>query len=50
LVPHEGTLAIAAGEGLLLPTEVQPESRRPVSWLDWLRGARLPAGIRFAPP
>jgi methionyl-tRNA formyltransferase len=50
LVPHEETLAVAAGEGLLLPTEVQPESRRPVPWAAYLRGARLLAGARFAAP
>jgi methionyl-tRNA formyltransferase len=50
LVTQEATLAIAAGDGLLLPTQVQPESRRPVSWSDWLRGARLPDRARFTPP
>jgi methionyl-tRNA formyltransferase len=50
LVRHEATLAIVAGDGLLLPIEVQAESRRPVSWSDWLRGARLADGVRFTPP
>jgi methionyl-tRNA formyltransferase len=50
LVAHEQTLAIATGDGLLVPTEVQPESRRAVGWDEYLRGARLAAGARFAPP
>ncbi len=41
------TLAIAAGDGLLLPREVQPENRRAMSWEEFLRGARLTAGVRF---
>jgi methionyl-tRNA formyltransferase len=48
LVTHEGGLAVATGEGLLVPTEVQPESRRAVSWDEYLRGARLGAGVIFA--
>ena len=44
LVAHERTLAVAAGEGALLPLEVQPESRRAVGWEEFLRGARLAAG------
>jgi hypothetical protein len=31
---------------VLLPVEVQPENRRPMTWEDWLRGARLRAGAR----
>lgn len=50
LVEHGRTLAVAAGDGLLVPTEVQPESRRPMSWPDYLRGARLAAGTRLAAP
>lgn len=50
VVPHGDTLAVVAGEGLVLPTQVQPESRRVVSWSDWLRGARLSDGTRFTPP
>jgi methionyl-tRNA formyltransferase len=44
LLAHERTLAVATGEGALLPLEVQPESRRAVAWDDYLRGARLAAG------
>jgi methionyl-tRNA formyltransferase len=48
LVPAAGgTLALATGAGLLLPVEVQPESRRAVAWPDYLRGARLAAGDRL---
>jgi methionyl-tRNA formyltransferase len=50
VVPYRDTLAVAASEGLVLPTQVQPESRRLVSWSDWLRGARLSDGTRFTPP
>jgi methionyl-tRNA formyltransferase len=50
LVPHERTLAVAAGEGALLPLEVQPESRRAVGWDEFLRGARLTAGQRLVTP
>jgi methionyl-tRNA formyltransferase len=50
LVAHERTLAVAAGEGALLPQEVQPENRSAVPWADWLRGARLEAGARFTAP
>jgi methionyl-tRNA formyltransferase len=44
LVAHERTLAIATGDGALLPLEVQPESRRAIAWDEYLRGARLIAG------
>jgi methionyl-tRNA formyltransferase len=50
LVPYGGGLAIVASDGLVLPTEVQPESRRLVSWSEWLRGARLADGARFIAP
>jgi methionyl-tRNA formyltransferase len=50
LVTHDGRLGIATGEGLLVPTEVQPESRRAVSWDEYLRGARLTPGATFATP
>jgi methionyl-tRNA formyltransferase len=50
LIPHGSTLALAAGEGALLPLEVQPESRRAVGWDEFLRGARLVAGQRLGPP
>jgi methionyl-tRNA formyltransferase len=48
LVAAGETLAVASGEGLVLPLEVQPESRRAVSWTEYLRGARLSAGTRLA--
>jgi methionyl-tRNA formyltransferase len=48
LVTHERTLAVATGEGALLPVEVQPESRRAVAWDEFLRGARLAAGQRLS--
>ena len=44
LVAHAQTLAIACGDGLVLPIDVQPENRRAMRWDDWLRGARLRAG------
>ena len=47
LVPASGSLAIATGDGLLLPTEVQPDNRRPMPWEDFLRGSRLSPGTRF---
>jgi methionyl-tRNA formyltransferase len=50
LVEHGRTLAIATGEHLLLPLEVQPENRRSIAWADYLRGARLAGGARFASP
>ncbi len=40
--------AIATGQGLLLPRLVQPESRKAMNWADFLRGARLGPGARFA--
>jgi methionyl-tRNA formyltransferase len=49
LIPYGSTLALAAGEGALLPLEVQPESRRAVGWDEFLRGARLTTGQRLAP-
>jgi methionyl-tRNA formyltransferase len=42
-----GALAVATGQGLLVPVEVQPESRRPVAWEAYLRGARLGPGARL---
>jgi methionyl-tRNA formyltransferase len=50
LVAAGDTLAVASGDGLVLPLEVQPESRRSVSWTDFLRGARLGAGARLSAP
>ena len=47
LIPHERTLAVATGEGAVLPLEVQPESRRVIGWDEFLRGARLTAGQRL---
>lgn len=47
LVPHEQTLAIAAGDGLVLPVDVQPENRKAMRWSEWLRGARLQPGHRI---
>ena len=47
LVPHDDALAIATGEGVLLPLQVQSENRRAMSWDDYLRGARLTAGMRL---
>ncbi|MEK7387956.1 MAG: methionyl-tRNA formyltransferase, partial [candidate division NC10 bacterium] len=50
LVTAAGGLAIATGEGALLPLEVQPENRRPMPWPDYLHGARLAPGARFTTP
>ena len=46
----EVALAIATGDGLLLPLEVQPESRKAIRWADFLRGARLAPGARVSEP
>ena len=48
LVAANDTLAVASGEGLVLPVQVQPESRRAVTWTEFLRGARLRAGAYLA--
>ena len=45
-----GPLGIATGDGILLPTEVQPDNRRAMSWTDFLRGSRLAAGLRLTEP
>jgi methionyl-tRNA formyltransferase len=50
LVTHAGAPAVVAGEGALLPLEVQAENRRPMAWADWLRGARLAPGTTFTSP
>jgi methionyl-tRNA formyltransferase len=50
LAPHEGGLAVTAGEGAVLPLTVQPENRRTMAWPEYLRGARLAAGARFRTP
>jgi methionyl-tRNA formyltransferase len=42
--------AIATGDGLFVPLEVQPENRKTMSWADFLRGARLQAGARVGEP
>jgi methionyl-tRNA formyltransferase len=42
-----GTVAIATGEHLLMPSLVQPENRKAMAWADFLRGARLGPGARF---
>jgi methionyl-tRNA formyltransferase len=41
-----GATCIATGDGLLLPTLVQPENKKAMAWEDFLRGARLGAGTR----
>jgi len=41
-----GATCIATGDGLLLPTLVQPENRKAMAWEEFLRGARLGAGAR----
>ncbi len=43
-----GAVAIATGQGLLVPIQVQPESRKAMTWEDFLRGARLGPGARLA--
>jgi methionyl-tRNA formyltransferase len=49
LVPHGGgDLAIATGDGGVLPLEVQPENRRRMSWGEYLRGTRLTAGAKLS--
>ena len=50
LVVAAETLAVATGDGLVLPIEVQPESRRTVAWPEFLRGARFAPGARFTAP
>jgi methionyl-tRNA formyltransferase len=39
-----GATCIATGNGLLLPVDVQSESRRAMGWEEFLRGARLGPG------
>ncbi len=46
-VVSEG-IAVATGQGTLLLLEVQPESRRPISAVEFARGARIVSGMRFA--
>jgi len=50
LIAHEDGLAVAAGDGAVLPVEVQPENRRRLAWPEYLRGARLTAGARLTTP
>ncbi len=50
LVALDATLAIATGDGCLLPLEVQPENRRAMGWDEYLRGARLAAGALLTTP
>jgi methionyl-tRNA formyltransferase len=50
VVRVDETLAVAAGQGALMPLTVQPENRREVSWADFLRGARLDTGAVFTTP
>jgi methionyl-tRNA formyltransferase len=50
LVGDEDRLAIATGDGVLHPVEVQPENRRAMSWAEYLRGARLAEGTRLNTP
>ena len=50
LVKHASGLGIAAGDGIVLPVEVQPENRRAMAWSDWLSGARLAPGVHLVAP
>jgi methionyl-tRNA formyltransferase len=47
LVEAGGSVVVTAGVGAVEPTLVQPESRRTVTWPEYLRGARLRAGDRL---
>jgi len=50
LAIQDDGIAVAAGTGVLLLEEVQPESRKRMSALDFARGARLGVGERFGQP
>lgn len=50
LYEHEGQLVVATIAGGLLPVEVQADNKRPMSWTEYLRGARLTAGARLLGP
>lgn len=50
LYEHEGQLVAATGAGGFLPVEVQADNKRPMSWTEYLRGARLSAGARLLGP
>ncbi|MBI2527242.1 MAG: methionyl-tRNA formyltransferase [Candidatus Rokubacteria bacterium] len=43
----DGAIGVTTGDGLLLPTEVQPENRKAMRWEDFLHGARLTPGARL---
>jgi methionyl-tRNA formyltransferase len=43
-----GALVVACGDAAVEPIEVQPDSRRAVSWSQYQQGARLHAGARFS--
>ncbi len=47
---REAVTGVAAGDGAVVPREVQPESRRALAWEDFLRGARLEPGTRVDTP
>ena len=47
LVEVGGSVVVAAGAGAVEPTLVQSESRRTITWPEYLRGARLRAGDRL---
>ena len=40
-------LAVACGDGAVMPVEVQSPGGRPMPWAEWLRGQRLGAGARL---
>lgn len=46
-LPGEEGLGVAAGEGIVRILECQRENRRHVSWEDFIRGARISAGMRL---
>ena len=50
LTRHEDSATIAAARGAVFPLVVQAENRREQPWEEYLRGARLDAGARFATP
>jgi len=50
LVRNDSGVVIVTGERALRPVEVQPENRRPMSWDDYLRGARLAPGAFLTTP
>jgi len=50
LVEVSGRLVVACGRGLLELCQVAPAGKRPMSGAEFLRGARLEPGSRFATP